>query len=138
MPRLTEIELREPDYNKFTALARGCQPAASLGQATAGDLCRSLRQRELRRPNGFEDELRVVLSDATGTWGALTLLREVKRPQFTLNDVRFVASLAGQLADGLRRAALLARRTGGSGPARSAHSTRGPRRRRPGAGYRRP
>jgi DNA-binding CsgD family transcriptional regulator/GAF domain-containing protein len=108
MIRLTEIELREPDFNKFTDLARAHQPAASLVGATAGDLDRSLRQRELRRPSGFADELRAVLSGpTTGTWGALTLLREAKRPHFTPSEVRFVASLAGALADGLRRAALL-------------------------------
>jgi DNA-binding CsgD family transcriptional regulator len=107
MIRLTEIELREPDFNKFTALARADQPTASLSGATAGDLDRSLRQRELRRPSGFADELRAVLSGTTGTWGALTLLREARSPHFTPAEVRFVASLAGALADGLRRAALI-------------------------------
>ena len=105
--RLTEIELGEPDVNKFTALARGPRPAASLGEATEGDLDRSLRQRELRRPNGFADELRAVLPSDLGSWGALTLLRETGRPLFTPAEVAFVASLAGVLADGLRRAALL-------------------------------
>jgi DNA-binding CsgD family transcriptional regulator len=107
MIRLTEIELREPDFNKFTALTRAHQPTASLSGATAGDLDRSLRQREVRRPSGFADELRAVLSGTTGTWGALTLLREARSPHFTPAEVRFVASLAGALADGLRRAALL-------------------------------
>ena len=107
MIRLTEIELREPDFNKFTALARADQPTASLSGATAGDLDRSLRQRELRRPSGFADELRAVLSGTAGTWGALTLLREARNPHFTPAEVRFVASLAGALADGLRRAALI-------------------------------
>ena len=65
---------------------RGHRAATSTG---------SLRQRELRRPSGFEDELRAVLADASGTWGALTLLREAKRPHFTPAEVRFVASLAG-------------------------------------------
>jgi len=105
--RLTEIELREPDFNKFAALTKARRPAASLSEATAGDLDRSLRQRELRRPSGFDDELRAVLSDATGTWGALALLREADRPRFTSAEVRFVASLGGLLADGLRRAMLL-------------------------------
>ncbi len=104
--RLTEIELREPDFNKFAALARGQRPAASLSDVTAGHLDRSLRQRELRRPSGFEDELRVVLSSATGTWGALTLLREAERPHFTPTEVGFMASLAAPLADGLRRSML--------------------------------
>jgi DNA-binding CsgD family transcriptional regulator len=107
MIRLTEIELREPDFNKFTALARAHEPTASLSGATAGDLDRSLRQREVRRPSGFADELRAVLSGTTGTWGALTLLREARSPHFTPAEVRCVASLAGALADGLRRAALI-------------------------------
>jgi GAF domain-containing protein len=97
----------EPDLNKFAALARAKRPAASLSEATASDLDQSLRQRELRRPSGFEDELRAVLAGATGSWGALTLLREAKRPHFTPAEVGFVASLAGPLADGLRRATLL-------------------------------
>jgi DNA-binding CsgD family transcriptional regulator len=115
MIRLTEIELREPDFNKFTALARADQPTASLSGATAGDLDRSLRQRELRRPSGFADELRAVLSGTTGTWGALTLLREARSPHFTPAEVRFVASLAGALADGLRRAALIGDAVDGGG-----------------------
>jgi DNA-binding CsgD family transcriptional regulator len=119
--RLTEIELREPDFNKFAALARAPRPAASLSEVTAGDLDRSLRQRELRRPSGFDDELRVVLSDAAGTWGALTLLREVRSPRFTHAEVRFVASLAGLVADGVRSAVLLQEATadddGAGGPA---------------------
>ena len=105
--RLTEIELGERDFNKFTALARQEQPAASLSAVTEGDLDRSRRQRELRRPSGFDDELRAVLSGANGAWGALTLLREAGSPWFTPADVRFLASIAGDLADGLRRAALL-------------------------------
>jgi DNA-binding CsgD family transcriptional regulator len=115
MIRLTEIELREPDFNKFTALTRAHQPTASLSGATAGDLDRSLRQREVRRPSGFADELRAVLSGTTGTWGALTLLREARSAHFTPAEVRFVASLAAALADGLRRAALLGDAVDGSG-----------------------
>ena len=107
MVRLTEIEMGEPDFNKFTTLARAAVPAASLSEATSGDLDRSLRQREVRRPSGFADELRTVLTDATGSWGTLTLLRETKRPNLTPTDVRFVASLTPVLADGVRRATLL-------------------------------
>jgi DNA-binding CsgD family transcriptional regulator len=106
MSRLNEIELQEQDFNKFAALARGGQRAASLSRATAGELDRSLRQRELRRPSGFEDELRAALSDATGTWGALTLLRESRGPHFTPAEERFLASLAVPLAEGLRLIAL--------------------------------
>ena len=112
--RLAEIEQREPDVNKFTALARSGRPAASLSAATGGRLDRSLRQRELRRPQGFDDELRVVCSDETGAWGAITLLREAGRPPFTEADVGFVASIAGIVADGLRHAVFLRDSAGGN------------------------
>src|SRR6266511_1389606 len=113
--RLTEIELGEPDVNKFRTLAHASVPAASLSGVTAGDLERSRRQREVRRPNGFGDELRSVLTGPTGSWGTLTLLREATRPHFTPADVRFVASLAPTLADGVRRATLMADATDGVG-----------------------
>ncbi len=107
MLRLVEIEVREPDFNKWTQLARAEHPAASLSGVTTGDLDRSLRQREIRRPGGFADELRAVLAGSTGAWGALTVFRETSRPHFSSAEVRFVASTAGLIADGLRRALLL-------------------------------
>ncbi len=107
MLRLVEIEVREPDFNKWTQLARAGHPAASLSGVTAGDLDRSLRQREIRRPGGFADELRAVLAGSTGAWGALTVFRETSRPHFSSAEVRFVASTAALIADGLRRALLL-------------------------------
>jgi len=66
MARLAEIEVREADVNKFTALARAPRPAASLSESTRGDLDRSLRQRELRRPNGLGDELRKSIFEKAG------------------------------------------------------------------------
>src|SRR3954469_13680529 len=106
MARLIDIELREPDFNKFGTLAAARSHAASLSDATAGELEQSRRQRELRRPSGFADELRAVFSDDLGTSGALTLLREMDRPHFSPSEWGFVASLAELLAEGLRRAAL--------------------------------
>lgn len=114
MARLMEIELGEPDYNKFTALNRAARPAASLSDATRGRLDESLRQRELRRPSGFGDELRAVLVSDAEAWGALTLLRERGRPHFTEHEVCHVTSLAGAVAEGLRRALLLGGSVGGS------------------------
>jgi DNA-binding CsgD family transcriptional regulator len=107
MLRLVEIEVREPDFTKWTRLARAEHPAASLSDATAGDLDRSLRQREIRRPGGFADELRAVLAGSTGAWGALTVFREADRPHFSPADVRFLCATAGLIADGLRRGLLL-------------------------------
>jgi DNA-binding CsgD family transcriptional regulator/GAF domain-containing protein len=107
MLRLVDIEVREPDYNKWVHLARSDRPAASLSDVTAGDLDRSLRQREIRRPGGFADELRVVLGTELATWGALTIFREAGRPNFTADEVGFVSSMAGLVADGVRRGLML-------------------------------
>jgi DNA-binding NarL/FixJ family response regulator len=107
LPQLIEIGLREPDFNKFRAMARRGRRAARLSEATRGDLAQSLRHREVLRPSGFDDELRVACMDSTGAWGALTLLRECGRPVFDDSEVGFLASLAPLLADGLRRAAIL-------------------------------
>src|SRR3954452_23383189 len=69
MARLIDIELREPDFNKFGSLAAAPSHAASLSDATAGELEQSRRQRKLRGPSGFGDELRAVFSDDLGTSG---------------------------------------------------------------------
>jgi DNA-binding CsgD family transcriptional regulator len=105
--RMSEIEFRRDDFNSFRGLARSGRTAATLSEATQGDLDRSLRHRELRRPNGFGDELRAVLADGTGTWGALTLLRADGSTPFSAAEVELVSSLAAALADGVRRAILL-------------------------------
>jgi DNA-binding CsgD family transcriptional regulator len=104
MARMADIEIQGGDLNSFAALARSSGPAASLSEATDGDLDRSLRHRELRRPNGFGDELRAVLATDASAWGGLTLLRAADRNDFTEADVSLVASVSSRLAEGLRRA----------------------------------
>ena len=105
--RMAEIEMRGEDFNAFGALARSHQQAATLSTATGGDLDRSERHRELRRPNGFGDELRAVLAGDSATWGAVTLLRGADRADFTPADTGLLASVSSRLAEGLRRAMLL-------------------------------
>ena len=103
-PRLTEIEFGEADFNKFDALARGPRSAATLSEATEGLLDRSRRHQEVKRPHGFGDELRAALTCDSGTWGALTLLRETTSPHFTPEQADIVAAVAPLLAEGLRQA----------------------------------
>jgi DNA-binding NarL/FixJ family response regulator len=105
--RMTQIELCERDFNKFTELARSQRPAASLSQVTNRVLDRSRRHRELKRPNGFGDELRAACVGDSGTWGAITLLREAGTAEYAPAEVGLLASLTPYLAEGLRRAILL-------------------------------
>ena len=105
--RLLEIEVAEPDVNKFTELARRQPSVAILSEATDGALDRSRRHRRVRRPHGLGDELRAALSGQAGTWGGLVMMRDGSRAAFTRADARLVASLCRDLAEGLRRAILL-------------------------------
>ena len=91
---------------RSAALARS-RDLRALSQATEGSLDRSRRHREVRRLYGFGDELRAVLTADATPWGALTLLRTADRRHFTPADVQIVASVAGDLAEGVRRALLL-------------------------------
>ena len=106
-PRMAQIEIGVGDVNTFQALIRSGRGAASLSQATHGDLDVSLRHRELRAPNGFGDELRSPLCSENVAWGGLSLLRGYDRGPFTPADAALVASLSRHLAEGLRRAILL-------------------------------
>jgi DNA-binding CsgD family transcriptional regulator len=107
--RMAEIEHRGEDFNAFRSLALSERHAATLSQATGGELDRSERHRQIRRPHGFGDELRAALVDDQATWGALTLLRGSDREPFSPGDAGLVAAVTRQLAEGLRRAVLLDR-----------------------------
>jgi DNA-binding CsgD family transcriptional regulator len=113
--RMTEIELRGEDVNRFDALARTGSHVAGLAEATGGRLERSSRHREVRAAHGFGDELRAALVDGGAAWGGLTLLRRADRDHFSPADTRTLAAVVPHLAEGLRRAVL---RTTGPGPAR--------------------
>ena len=103
MPRMTEIEVGETDFNKFPALAQAQVPAGTLSEATGGELDRSARHRDVRGPHGFGDELRAALVAGSATWGGITLLRERGAPDFTPAESRLLAALTPHLAEGLRR-----------------------------------
>jgi DNA-binding CsgD family transcriptional regulator len=107
LARYLEIELREPDANKFTDLARGRRRAAALSAATDGALDLSARHRELRGPNGFGDELRAALVGDASAWGAIVLLRAAGEPDFEPTEARRLAALSRAFAEGLRRGLFL-------------------------------
>ena len=128
-PRLKEIEFRGEDFIAFRSLALSERHAATLSQATGGDLDRSERHREIMGPHGFGDELRAALVDGEATWGALALMRGSDREPFSPADAALVEAVTRQLAEGLRRAVLLDRDA--PGPA-GRRGRRGRRRARPG------
>lgn len=104
--RLMEIELYEPDVNKLSELAASGRLARSLSEATGGNLDRSLHYRELLRPRGFGDELRVACVSGSHTWGVIVMHRDLGRPDFAARDVHLLASLSGAFAEAFQRASL--------------------------------
>lgn len=94
------------DINLFRDVARSGLPAAALHTATDGHPSRSTRWIEFLRPQGYDDELRVVFRTGTTVWGIAALFREQGRAPFDVAETRVVAALSGTVAQSLRRHAL--------------------------------
>jgi DNA-binding CsgD family transcriptional regulator len=107
VPRLAENEVLHDDFNKFAALARAERPANSLSAATSGVLERSARYRDILALNDFGDELRLTARD-DAAWACFAFYRAQDEPAFGDVDAEFVAGVSATLADGVRRAILLA------------------------------
>jgi DNA-binding CsgD family transcriptional regulator len=87
--------------NRWTTLAAG--RAATLQQATGGDLSRSLMWRELLHRYGICDVMSVAFTDRFGCWGFLDLWRSAPAPAFDDQGTAFLGQLAGPLTEALRR-----------------------------------
>src|SRR4051812_23950440 len=60
--RFFEIEYVEPDFTKWSELARRRVPVGALGRATGGRFERSARFREIFGPAGIGEDLRAALT----------------------------------------------------------------------------
>ena len=90
--------------NAGAARAGGSHPeSGDRRQAEAS----SPRYRELLAPRGLGDELRAAFMDGSTCWGATALYRERGRASYTPAERDFLASIAGDVAAGLRRAIVL-------------------------------
>ncbi|MFG1793383.1 LuxR C-terminal-related transcriptional regulator [Nocardia sp. NPDC049149] len=96
------------DFNSFTTLAAGARHSGVLSEVTGGRLDRSIRYRELLRPNSMQGELRTALVIDGACWGNISLFRAAPH-DFTADDRDFAHDLAGVLGRGLRTAGVRAR-----------------------------
>lgn len=103
MPRMLDIEYREGDVNSLPELARRPVPVGLLSREVGGRLERSPRYRDIAGPLGYRDELRILLRDRYGSWGALVLGRGRDVPGFRASDLELAGALARPLGDALRR-----------------------------------
>ena len=106
-PLFLDNEFGAEDVNKFGALATSSSHVASLDSVTSGDRFASPRYREIMRPLGLGDELRVALLAGSQCWGYLCLHRTDQSSGFTESELTLVASAAPHLGHALRQALLL-------------------------------
>ena len=104
---LATYEYLVEDVNKWWFLARSGRIAGATSLATHGDLSRSARHRS-HQSLGIGDELRVSFVVGGTYWAAVGLLRDASESWFTEDDVRCLAALSEPIADGFRRALLVA------------------------------
>jgi DNA-binding CsgD family transcriptional regulator len=104
--RFIDNELLEPDYGKYHELARRRIPVSTLHRDTHGEPGRSARYRYLHRSLGFGAELRAVFRAGGASWGHIAMIRGENQPDFTGQEVGFVARIAAHLGHGLREALL--------------------------------
>jgi DNA-binding CsgD family transcriptional regulator len=100
-PYFVQNELLQDDANKWTDLARSRDGVRTLMAATSGDLERSQRYRDIFKPLGLRDELRVVLRTGDTCWGYMCLHRE-GGSGFSAAEAQFIGRVAPYLAEGIR------------------------------------
>ena len=104
--RFVDNELLAPDHAKFRDLLRRPTPVTTLHRETHGEPDRSPRYRQIHRSLGFGAELRAVFRTGNACWGSVALVRGEGQPDFSDEEVAFVAIVGEQIAHGLRDALL--------------------------------
>jgi DNA-binding CsgD family transcriptional regulator len=101
---LFENEVFWDDFAKFEQMARSGQRAVSLAAETEDELERSRRFREIYRPRGLHDELRVIFRSGSAVLGVGCIVRAEGTPRFDDSELAFLASIADCVGEGLRQA----------------------------------
>ncbi|MFD9881024.1 LuxR C-terminal-related transcriptional regulator [Streptomyces alboflavus] len=116
MPKAPDTEVAAlaylpDDFNSFVALARADRHSGVLSTATGGHPERSLRYRELLRPNSVSGELRTSCVVDGTCWGNFAFFRETPA-DFTEDEQDFAHDLAAVLGGGFRGAVVRGRSCG--------------------------
>ena len=104
--RFVDNELLAADHSKFRDLLRRPTPVTTLHRETHGEPGRSSRYRQIHRSLGFGAELRAVFRTGDACWGSVALVRGEGQPDFSDEEVAFVARVGEHIAHGLRDALL--------------------------------
>ncbi len=95
----------EEDMDQLASMLRERRPVQLLSESTGGRLERSLRYRELLRPQSLGHELGSAFIDGS-LWGGMDLMREAGDPNFTSREISLVERIAPHVGAGLKAATL--------------------------------
>jgi DNA-binding CsgD family transcriptional regulator len=110
-------EYRNDDVLKMTDVAHSRSGVATIHGVTGGDPSRSPGWRAFVQPYGGDQQVMVALRSRSGeAWGLLALYREIGQFEFSRDEIGFLASAAGPLAEGARRGLLLGEAADPDGP----------------------
>ena len=98
----------EEGLPQVASMLRERRPVQLLSEFTGGEPERSLRYRELLRPQGLGHELNGAFVDGS-LWGSMDLMREAGAPDFDDGEVALVKRVAPHVGGGLKAAALRSR-----------------------------
>lgn len=104
-------EYHEPDVYKLADVARSEAGVMTLHEATNGDPSRSRRWHHNIAYGGDQELIAGLRTRDGGVWGCLALYRERGRPLFDREELAFIHSVSGYLAEGARRALLIGEAT---------------------------
>jgi hypothetical protein len=91
------------DVHKLVELARRPSPVTAMSQLDAASAANSPRVQRILRPGGIGDGLRMMLRANGSTWGHAGIYRELGARAFYPDERAFLAAIADDIAEGLRR-----------------------------------
>ncbi|MGW7449699.1 hypothetical protein [Kitasatospora sp. NPDC054795] len=97
-----QLELQGGDATTFAAMRTTGHRAQTVDRATNGRPERSVRYRELIRPCGYGDELRINFDLDGGRWGSAAFMRERARGRYDLPNLRLAERIAAPIGAALR------------------------------------
>ncbi|MEA2533411.1 MAG: hypothetical protein QOJ93_1222 [Actinomycetota bacterium] len=109
-------EYYREDVNKLVDVARSAQGISTLHEATGGDPTLSPRWHQNMAYGGDQEMIAGLRTKSGEVWGALGLYREAGQPLFGAEELEFVRTVAPSLAEGARRALLVAEAMDPEGP----------------------
>jgi DNA-binding CsgD family transcriptional regulator len=95
--------LQDGEVHKLADLATRQSPVAALSELDAATAANSPRVQQILRPAGIGDGLRAVLRTGGSTWGHGAIYRELGARDFDSDERTFLAAIADDIAEGLRR-----------------------------------